>query len=128
MRLGIDIVGESQLVGYPSQYPSVSLIDCSTGRPNARYWVLKLVHDHFGPGDKLVQTRLGSEDVDAQAFVTAKGHALLLINKRNIKNAVHLREEWKDANLSVVDSGEIRSAKFSGSTIELAPFSVAVLW
>ena len=104
MRLGIDIVGESQLVGYPTQFPSVSLIDCSTGRANARYSVLKLIHDHFGPGDKLVRTRLGSQGVDAQAFVTAKGRALLLINKRNSKNAVHLAEEWKDATLSVVDS------------------------
>jgi hypothetical protein len=106
MRLGIDIVGESQLVGYPSQFPSVSLIDCSTGRPNARYWVLKLIHDHLGPGDKLVQTRLGGQDVDAQAFVTAKGHALLLINKRNSKTTLHLRDPWpspgKDSTLASV--------------------------
>jgi len=132
MRLGIDIVGESQLVGYPSQFPSVSLIDCSTGRPNARYWVLKLIHDHLGPGDKLVQTRLGGQDVDAQAFVTAKGRALLLINKRNSKTTLHLRDPWpspgKDSTLAVVDSAVLRSAPFSGSTIELAPFAVAVLF
>jgi hypothetical protein len=127
MKLGIDIVGESQLVGYPTQFPSVSMIDCSTGRPNARYWVLKLLHDHFGPGDKLVQTRLEGQDVDAQALVTAKGRAVLLINKRNTKNTVRLREELRDATLSVVDSSVIRSTPFSGATIELAPFSVAVV-
>jgi hypothetical protein len=128
MKLGIDIVGESQLVGYPSQFPSVSMIDCSTGRPNARYWVLKLIHDHLGPGDKLVQTRLGGQDVDAQAFVTAKGHALLVINKRNSKIALRLREPWKDATLAVADSAELRSTPFSGSAIELAPFAVAMLF
>lgn len=128
MKLGIDIVGESQLVGYPSQFPSVSMIDCSTGRPNARYWVLKLIHDHLGPGDKLVQTRLGGREVDAQAFVTAKGHALLLINKRNSRIEVRLHDPWKDATLAVVDSAEIRSAAFSGSSIDLAPFAVAVLF
>ena len=128
MKLGIDIVGESQLVGYPTQFPSVSMIDCSTGRPNARYWVLKLIHDHLAFGDKLVQTRLGGQDVDAQAFVTPKGHALLLINKRNSKAALRLRDAWKDSTLAVVDSAELRSAPFSGSTIELAPFSVAVLF
>ncbi len=128
MKLGIDIVGESQLVGYPSQFPSVSMIDCSTGRPNARYWVLKLIHDHLGPGDKLVQTRLGGQAIDAQAFVTAKDHALLLINKRNSKAALHLRAPWNDATLAVVDSAEIRSTPFSGTTIELAPFAVAVLF
>jgi hypothetical protein len=127
MRLGIDIVGESQLVGYPSQFPSVSMIDCSTGRPNARYWVLKLIHDHLGPGDKLVRTRLEGEDVDSQAFVTAKGHALLLINKRNRKTTLRLKQPWKDSTLGVVDADNLRSAPFSGSTIELAPFAVAVL-
>ena len=128
MKLGIDIVGESQLVGYPTQYPSVSLIDCATGRPNARYWVLKLIHDHFAPGDKLVQTRLGGQDVDAQAFVTPKGRALLVINKRNVRSTVKLREEWKDATLSVVDGAEVRSTPLAGQVIDLAPFSVAVVY
>ena len=54
MRMGIDIVGESQLVGYPTQFPSVSMVDWKTGNPNARFRVLKLIHDHFAPGDKLV--------------------------------------------------------------------------
>ena len=125
--MGIDVVGESQLVGYPLQFPSVSMIDCATGRPNARYWVLKLIHDHFAPGDKLVQTRMEGQDIDAQAFVTPKGHALLLINKRNARNTVHLREESKNARMSVVDSSQIRSLPFTGSTIQLAPFAVAVL-
>ena len=51
-KLGVDVIGESQLVGYPSQYPSVSMIDWVNGKPNARYWVLKLIRDNFHPGDK----------------------------------------------------------------------------
>src|SRR5207247_6717024 len=54
-RLGIDVAGESQLVGYPTQFPSVSMVDCNNGTPNARLWVLKLVHANFRPGDKLVE-------------------------------------------------------------------------
>ena len=42
-KLGIDVVGESQLVGYPTQYPSVSMINYNTGAPNPRFWVLKLL-------------------------------------------------------------------------------------
>jgi hypothetical protein len=103
------------------------MIDCATGRPNARYWVLKLIHDHLGPGDKLVETRLGGRDVDAQAFVTSKGRALLLINKRNRKVELRLKEPWKDATLGVVDGAEIRSAPFTGTALDLAPFAVAVL-
>ena len=42
-RMQIDIVGESQLVGYPTQFPSVSMMDWNNGKPNARFWVLKLI-------------------------------------------------------------------------------------
>jgi hypothetical protein len=81
---GIDVAGESQLVGYPTQFPSVSLVDWNTGAGNTRYWVLKLLHDNFGPGDKLVDTASSSPYVFAQGVVTPDGkHRLLLINKRD---------------------------------------------
>jgi hypothetical protein len=51
-KLGIDIVGESQLVGYHTQYPSVTMIDTTNAKPNARFRVLQLLKDNFGPGDK----------------------------------------------------------------------------
>ena len=83
-RQGIDVVGESQLVGYPTQYPSVSMVDWNTGQPNARYWVLKLIHDNFLPGDRLVKTNSSIPYVFAQGFVTRDGsRKLLLINKRD---------------------------------------------
>ena len=34
-RIGIDVVGESQLVGYSTQFPSVSMVDWNDGKPNA---------------------------------------------------------------------------------------------
>jgi hypothetical protein len=83
-RFGIDVAGLSQMVGYPSQFPGVSLVDWNTGQPNARYWVLKLLHDNFGPGDKLVETDLDVPYVYAQAFATRQGQRrLLLVNKRD---------------------------------------------
>jgi hypothetical protein len=128
LRMGIDVVGESQLVGYPTQYPSVSLVDWNTGNPNARFWVLKLLHDHFAPGDKLVRTGGPTGNVPAQAFLTPKGRALLLINKRNVKATVRLKAAWKDAEASVVDSSAApHTVTFDGSAIELAPFAVAVI-
>src|SRR5207253_9312817 len=33
-QLGIDVTGESQLVGYPTQFPSVSMVDWNNGKPN----------------------------------------------------------------------------------------------
>ena len=83
-KQGIDITGESQLLGYPSQFPSVSMVDWETGQPNARYWVLKLIHENFGPGDKLVDTSTTVPYIHAQGFVTHSGkRKLMLINKRN---------------------------------------------
>ena len=41
--LGIDIAGESQPVGYPTQFPSVTMVDWKTGEANARFRVLELL-------------------------------------------------------------------------------------
>ena len=69
-KMGIDVAGESQLVGFPTQYPSVSMLDWNDGKPNARFWVLKLLHDNFGPGDKIVETADDNPYVYAVAFST----------------------------------------------------------
>lgn len=83
-KLGIDVAGESQLVGYPTQFPSVSMVDWNTGQPNARYWVLKLIHDNMGPGDRLVETSSTVPYVYAQSFLSRDGaRKVLLVNKRN---------------------------------------------
>jgi hypothetical protein len=83
-NMGIETVNASQLVGYPTQYPSVSLVDWDTGQPNARFWVLKLLKDHFGPGDKLVRTAQPGPLVYAQAFLSrGNKRRLLLVNRRN---------------------------------------------
>eukprot|EP00475_Leptophrys_vorax_P017288 TRINITY_DN2393_c0_g1_i1.p1 TRINITY_DN2393_c0_g1~~TRINITY_DN2393_c0_g1_i1.p1 ORF type:complete len:591 (+),score=169.78 TRINITY_DN2393_c0_g1_i1:3-1775(+) len=65
--LGIDVLGQSQLVGYPAlpalglpdaQYPSVALLDWNTGKGNARYHVLKLLLESFKAGEyELVETK-----------------------------------------------------------------------
>jgi hypothetical protein len=83
-KLGIEYAGESQLVGYPTQFPSVTMVDWETGQPNARYWVLKLLHDNFAPGDKLVESNIDSSAVYALGVITRGGqHKVLLVNKRD---------------------------------------------
>ena len=82
--LGIDVVGESQLVGYPTQFSSVSMVDWNTGKGNARFRVLELLKKHIGPGDKLVTTAIDNPYVYAQGFITRAGaHKVLLVNKRD---------------------------------------------
>ncbi len=82
--LGIDIAGESQLVGYPTQFPSVSLVDWNTGAPNARFRVLELLKNNFGPGDKVVTAANAGPYIYALAVIKPSGERkLLLVNKRN---------------------------------------------
>ena len=130
-RMGIDVVGESQLVGYPTQYPSVSMVDWKTGQPNARYWALKLLHDNFGPGDKLVETGFGTSATYAQGFITPGGaHKILLINKRNrpaiisLPGAAGAREEYVNQETG---SKGIGTANLVSDEVVLGGFEVTVV-
>lgn len=91
-RLGIEVVGESQLVGYPTQYPSVTLVDWNLNKPNARAWTLKLLNENFGPGDKLVDSgRKDDQELFVQGFITRDGkHKVLLVNKRDWTRVVSI--------------------------------------
>jgi Glycosyl hydrolases family 39 len=130
-RQGIDVIGESQLVGYPSQFPSVTMIDWKNGKPNARYWVLRLIKENFASGDRLVDTKTGSNsDIFAQAFVTPAGKRLLLVNRRGRTAAAALPQEMQAAKLMTVDEatgeGPARASQQNGATLQMAPFAVTV--
>ncbi|MDB5211415.1 MAG: hypothetical protein JWQ30_2242, partial [Sediminibacterium sp.] len=130
-KMGIELAGESQLVGYPTQFPDVSMMNWKNSKPNARYWVLKLLKDNFGPGDVLKNTSVNSQDVVAQAFETSKGKKLLLINKRNKTIQLDLPENFKKGKLSYVDvsTGEnpVGQTTLSTNAITIKPFSVTVI-
>jgi hypothetical protein len=131
-KQGIDVIGESQLVGYPSQFPSVSMMDWTNGKPNARYWVLKLIKDNFHAGDTLVSTESSRwSQIAVQAFKTPSGEKLLLANKRNREAVVTLPKGIDAYTLSVVDgkSGDSapRAQQANGPTVTLPPFAVAVV-
>ncbi|HEX4373354.1 MAG TPA: glycosyl hydrolase family 39 [Puia sp.] len=130
-KIGIDVSGESQLVGYPTQFPDVSMMDWKNGKPNARYWVLKLLKDNFGPHDKLVTTSFNGGDVFCQAYITSKGKKILLINERNKEVKINLPAETKNASVDLVDVDTKEDppahSQLSDTTITLKPFSVAVV-
>ena len=102
-KMGIDVAGESQLVGYPTQFPDVSMVNWNTGKPNARYWTLKLLKDNFGPGNKLVNTNVNNADIIAQAFITPAGKKILLINPRNKESKINLLASTKNVTANYVD-------------------------
>ena len=136
-KIGIDVAGESQLVGFPTQFPSVSMLDWNDGKPNPRFWVLKLLHDNFGPGDKVVEVERPSAPtpdnpyVYSLAFATHDGkRKVLLVNKRN---------RTFDVTVTGASGGQIdyvdqttafqppASAKLPSENLKLPGYSVAVV-
>ena len=129
--MGIDVAGESQLVGYPTQYPSVSMVDWNTGKPNARYWVLKLLRDNFGPGDKVVETDESNSAIYSFGVVTREGkRRVLLVNKRDrtfevpVPGATGGQEEYVDQTTAFQPPA---SSKLSGDKVTLNGFGVAAV-
>lgn len=137
-RMGIDVVGESQLVGYPTQFPSVSMVDWETGRPNARYRVLQLLRDNFGPGDKLVEVQTSAfpppslSQLYALGCLTREGghRRLLLVNRRDHPFTVSVPGA-SGGRLDAVDqttgSGPPASRRLDGETLTLGGLAVAVV-
>jgi len=129
--LGIDVVGESQFLGYPTQFPSVSLVNWETGKPNPRLWVLKLLRDNFAPGDQLVETSASAPNVFVQAFVTRDGkRKLLLVNKRDepyaltLPGAAGAEIDYVDQTTGMDPPAKKQSA---GEHVALKGFAVAVV-
>jgi hypothetical protein len=136
-ELGIDVAGESQLVGFPTQFPSVSMVDWNNGKPNARFWVLKLLHDNFGPGDEQVEiARAPASSVDnpylySLALATRDGkRRVLLVNKRDRTSDVSVAGST-GGHVNYVDQttgfNPPAAAKLNTDVIKLAGFSVAVV-
>jgi hypothetical protein len=128
--LGIDVAGESQLVGYPTQFPSVSMVNWNTGAPNARYRVLQLLKANFAPGDKLVKTSSKSPYVYALGVITPNGeHKLLLVNKRD--RNIDLTLPQPASGLQIVDqttsSAPPAHKSLNGSKLNLPGLAVAVV-
>jgi hypothetical protein len=129
-RLEIDVIGESQLIGYPTQFPSVSMMDWTTNEPNARFWALKLIKGNFNAGDKLVETTTASGDISAQAFLTSTGRKLLVVNKRNRVVDIQLPDA-ASAHVVTVDEqsldGPARNLSVANGAIQIQPFAVTVV-
>jgi hypothetical protein len=135
--LGVDVVGASELIDSPGIVAASTLVDWDTGRPNARYWVTKLLRENFGPGDRLVRSPPysvlepdPSPEVFAQAFVTSGGNRkILLVNKRPNPSVVRVpglsggSEERVDQD---TDASPARVA-LATDTVQLPALAVAVV-
>jgi hypothetical protein len=132
--LGVEAAGESALAQLPMVFPSVTMMDWTTGQPNARYWVLKLLRENFGPGDKVVSTTVlpwAPSHVYAQAFITPQGkRKILFVNKSNGTLEVSLpsahggHEEYVD---QTTGSQPPAPGQFDGDRLVLNGYRVAVV-
>ncbi|HYW34764.1 MAG TPA: hypothetical protein VE868_05090 [Balneolaceae bacterium] len=127
-HIGIDVAGESQLVGYPTQFPSVSMLNWKTGAPNARYLVLKLIHKHFGPGDQIIQSNIHHANVYAYSVIGKDGkRRAMLVNKKNKSATVSLPVRGKSMEIVDQRNNKINSQKLQGKKVTLNGFAVAVV-
>jgi hypothetical protein len=130
-RMGIDAANESMIPAYPGRFPSIAMLDWDTGKPNARFLVLKLIHNNFPPGDKIVDTQSSTGYVLAQAFVSPSGERkILLVNKRDREFHLVLPEA-AGGSIQTVDqsTGENPPASrpIDGQTVALSGLAVAVV-
>jgi hypothetical protein len=137
--LGMDVLGESQLMGYPQlgnlapQFPSVSLVNWTNGLGTPRYWVLKLLLDQTEPGDAIVNTTVaassGNATVYAQAYAAPDGtRKVLLVNKVNAASMVDLSGATGGTLYYVNDStgdNPYASLTIGSDTFTLDPYTTA---
>lgn len=125
----IDLLGASQLVGYPTQFPSVTLLNWNTGAPNARYRVLEMLHENFGPGDAILRATTSEQGVVAAAYISRGLRKILLINQRSTPNRLRI-PTWKGAeeeHVSLDTGNSIRHYQLTGESLHLGGYSVMIV-
>jgi hypothetical protein len=133
-KLGIDMLHMSQLVGYPSQFPSVTMMSWTTGEPTARYWILKLVMKYFNSDKQTYMhpsTISNSNAVFAQGFTSSidKKKRIVVVNKLSQSSSVLFSESSiVGATVEYVDestgSGQPKTQTLQSQQLNLSPFGV----
>lgn len=133
-KMQIDVIGESQLVGFPTQFPDVTMINYLNNKPNPRYWVLKMILDNIKSGSSLTQTSVDANDgnfISAQSFVVNGQKKVLLLNKSDKDISVKLPADLTGANVITVDGttgdDEPQKSTIAADSLVLKPFSVHLI-
>ncbi len=126
-EMGIEVVGASQLVGHPSQFPSVSLVDWTTGRPNARYDSLKLLIDNLAPGDRFANSSVDDPRLYVLPIIARNGQRkIMLVNKTSDDVEVNIANETaqKEVHADATAPGLQTNSNLISSHITLHAFAV----
>jgi len=103
-QLGIDVVNESQLVGYPSQFPSTSMVDWKDGSrmPGTAY--CSILHDNLSADDRPCGYNMDDAPMWPRRHSSPeKRESCCLVNKRNWAIAVALPGDFATGRATTVD-------------------------
>jgi hypothetical protein len=131
------------LIGYPDlpdlqlqpQFPSVALLNWTTGEGSAKYWVLKLLIETADiDNDQAVVTQttdVGGVNIFSQAFVGKNGRRwVLIINKRYANVDVSL-SGCSGGRMQIINEasgfGPPTEVTLTSNQITLDPFAIAVI-
>jgi Glycosyl hydrolases family 39 len=127
---GIEVVGASQLVGHPSQFPSVSLLDWITGLPNARYDSLNLLIDNLSPGDRFANSHNDAPELYVLPIIARNGQRkVLMVNKTSHDLEVDLAGDvvLQEVCVDVTSAGVQTKRNVTSNSIALRGFAVMIV-
>mmetsp|Transcript_368 Transcript_368/g.402 ORF Transcript_368/g.402 Transcript_368/m.402 type:complete len:306 (-) Transcript_368:40-957(-) len=131
--MGVNAVHSSQLLGYISQFPAVTMVDSETGKPNARLHTLNLLIENIDVhNDEFVTTLVSSPtDIFAQAVLKKTGEKMIIVGSKRSKTQSIKIENISGATFQYVDisTGNNPPAKkiLSSDTLVLQPFSWGII-
>jgi hypothetical protein len=107
------------------------MLDWNTGDPNPRYWVMRLIHGNFGPGDTPAEGNAFAPWLEVQGFVSrSRKHKTLLINTRERRINITI-PSIAGAQVDYVDTttgwGPPATARVLRDEITLTPYAVEAL-
>ncbi len=132
--IGLDALGMSQMVGFPTQFPSVSMVDWDTGKGNARYNTLKLIIKHFAPDGGSRKLQVVDTNTTGELFalsyivVESNGQTLkksLIVNKSPDTVSIRLNNdiELHGGTLEYID---VRTGAFGAPAVEKFTQSILI--
>eukprot|EP00048_Salpingoeca_helianthica_P017509 m.237593 g.237593 ORF g.237593 m.237593 type:complete len:591 (-) comp21225_c0_seq1:25-1797(-) len=130
----ISLLGQSQYVGAPGQFPSVSMINWTDGSGTARFWGVHLLLEHFQtPSTRILETLVQAGGIAALAYEYGESGngVMLLVNTKMATTSVRLPDTPPNASAQVIDSvsgsGPARSVPLDNHVLQLLPYATAVV-
>jgi hypothetical protein len=130
VKRGIDLLAIAELIDYPGQFAGTTICDWNTGKPNARYWGMRMLRENFGVNDKLVESGKQDKYLLTQGFITKGKRKVLLVNKSNHVITVNVPKS-SGSKMEYVDlsTGNNPPATITLKTtnVKLQPHAVAIV-